>query len=132
MKYIVIALIVLGVLLSLGISLASTPRLHFYENPDMMEQEILRVIPPGTPIADAKKIMERNWFKCEYYENNMVRRIREVSATSEPESTYFGRVDTLLCKRSKGFIVTQDWIVDIVHKNNQVTIVIVNYGLTGP
>jgi hypothetical protein len=87
MKYLVIVLIVVGVLLPLGISLASKPRLHFYENPDMMEQEILRVIPPGTPIADAKKIMERNWFKCEYSENSIFGRYREVPCTRVPKET---------------------------------------------
>jgi hypothetical protein len=76
--------------------------------------------------------MERNWFKCEFYENDTVRRSRKVPGTSEPESTYFGRVDCLRCRRSKGFIVTQDWIVAIIHEKERVTNVVVNYGLTGP
>ncbi|MFL9457945.1 hypothetical protein AB0758_44065 [Tolypothrix bouteillei VB521301_2] len=135
MKYTVITLIVMGVLLPLGISLATIPRLRFSENPDIMEQEILRVIPPGTPIAKAKKIMERNLFKCEYGENKMVSRYRKVPGTSVPEETYFGRVDRLMCRRSKqykGYPVTQDWIVAIIHENGFVTTLVVNYGLTGP
>ncbi|QHG20576.1 hypothetical protein [Nostoc sp. ATCC 53789] len=131
MKYLVIALILVAVLLPIGISLASIPRLHFHENPDKMEQEVLRVILLGAAIADAKKIMERNWFKCEIYENSTFIRYRKIPGNSESETKLFSHVDFILCTRKKGFIVKQNWIVGIIYEKERVTTVVVNYGLTG-
>ncbi|HLP88451.1 MAG TPA: hypothetical protein VK184_07655 [Nostocaceae cyanobacterium] len=132
MKYIVLALITIVAILPIGIGLASTPKFKFYKDPDIMEQEISRFIPTGTSIVEAKKIMERNRFKCEYSEKDTFARTREVPDTSVPEAIFFRNVDFLLCNHSKGFIVTQDWIVGIFHENGLVTNVAVNYGLTGP
>jgi hypothetical protein len=56
---------------STGISLCclallgcQTPRMMFYDDGATMQRQVAELVPPGTPLADAKKTMKDNGFNC--------------------------------------------------------------------
>lgn len=68
--------------------------MRFYENPDLMKQEILHYI----SITDAKKIMEQNSFKCEYIEKGTFAKERyDENAPGKVKQTIYKNVDFLYC-----------------------------------
>lgn len=113
--------------------LAMTPKFKFHEEPDLMEQEIMRVIPLGSSISEAKKIMEGNGFKCEYVEKgSFVRERDDSNAPGRVRQTSYEGIDYLYCDQSRGFIVSRRWQAAIVHEDSKVTVVAVSTALTGP
>jgi hypothetical protein len=100
--------------------------MHFYDNPDEMEQEILRYIPIGSSIADAKIMMERNRFNCTYSENETF--VRERGSQSNFRQTLY-KGDHLYCFRERRVLLSyQKWQASIVYKNKHVTAVYVSAG----
>ena len=112
----------------------TTNKIKFYDDSDLMEQEILRFIPIGSSIEQAKKIMEQNRFKCEYMENSTFSRVRyDENAPGRIRQTVYPNVDFLYCDISKGFlIVERRWQSCIAYEDKKVTMVSVFTGLTGP
>lgn len=120
--------------------ISQTPGLRVRGDLDYLkqEQEIARIIPIGTPVAQAKKIMERNDFKCRY----------EVHATFARPPVGGGRsenvlsdADILLCHRNRpGCLIPiwpygwmqQDWFCAFEHKEGAVTRIFAKAWLTGP
>lgn len=112
----------------------TTNKMKFYDDPDVMEQEILRFMPIGSSIELGKKIMEQNGFKCEYMENSTFSRVRhDENAPGRIRQTVYRNADFLYCDISKGFfLVERRWQSVIVHENRIVTMVSVSTGLIGP
>ena len=92
------------------------------ENPDETRISILKNIPAGTDINDAKTLMERNGFTCKLIKD---------SSFSDSRNVY-EHLDFLYCDKESGFIIGKRWQVAIVSENLLVKDVYVSYGLTGP
>ncbi len=92
---------------------AAAGKIHLYEDGQRTEQEILKRIPIGSSIIEAKEIMERNGFQC----------------TMEQEGKTF-----LYCDKEKFALplMRKRWQVSIVHRNNKVSKVHVSYGTIEP
>jgi hypothetical protein len=100
--------------------------MYFYDNPDEMEQEILRYIPIGSSITNAKMVMERNRFNCTYSENETFIRERRNQGNF---SQTLHKGDHLYCFRERGFLIAyQKWQASIVYTNKRVTAIYVSAG----
>ena len=101
-----------------------------------MKEEILKQVPIGSSIYDAKIIMEKNCFKCAMYKNSGFLEKGD-SYGNDPlgkkDISHEG-VDFLYCgnDEASGLYVMKEWMVMIVHQNEVVSNVYVNTGLTGP
>ncbi len=123
-------LLLVGIILSITLSIASklvANKIKFHEDPDLMKEEILSYISIGSPIADAKEVMEQNGFTCEYMEN-------ETHGTTEENLRF--NVDFLYCDfskplLSKALVVSRRWQVVIEHQDESVESVFVSTGLVG-
>lgn len=102
-------------------------RLRFYDDPDLMEQEVLRLIPLGSSVANAEKIMTNNGFKCSPKEKRSF--VRENEEIANPREEF----DYLYCDIEKlaGILVFRRWQINIFHENSKVNQVSVSIGLTG-
>src|SRR6266567_5157670 len=107
-------LLIKFVVQQLTLRVSRTPELHVRGDSDQIEQEIMRLIPIGTPVAQAKKIMARNDFTCQYKDHATFVRSRGVSS-----DIVLRDADILLCRRTRpGCLipiwpygwVAQDWI----------------------
>ncbi len=131
-----ISLTILGLVLIIPTSgcWALGNRFKFHDDPDLMEEEISQLIPVGSSIDRAKRIMESNGFKCEYIENDTFSRVREDPNFPGGKHTLYRGVDFLSCDRSKMVAVLREvkWLAAIVYdENREVTFISVNVGLTG-
>ena len=83
-----------------------------------MVETVQGQVPPGTPVDEALRFMEREGFKCS----------RTVNGS-------FGErngLDYLYCDRSEGGIVQRRWQAAIVHRDGKVAEVLARTGLVGP
>ncbi|NES73130.1 MAG: hypothetical protein F6K24_52030, partial [Okeania sp. SIO2D1] len=97
-------------------------KFQFDDDPDVMEQEILRLIPLGSSIEKAKEIMENNGFQCEYFENDSFVRVRDdPNGRPRVRQTLYENVCHLYCDISKGLIVQRRWQASIVHERGVVS-----------
>ncbi len=131
-----ISLTILGLVLIIPTSgcWALGNRFKFHDDPDLMEEEISQLIPVGSSIDRAKRIMESNGFKCEYIENGIFSNMREDPNFPGGKQTLYRGVDFLSCDRRKmvGVLRQIRWQPSIVYdENREVTFISVNVGLTG-
>jgi hypothetical protein len=131
-KYVLVLVICLLVLFAQKQAIAE--KIKFYEDPDLMEQELLKHIPLGTPINEAMQVMKNNGFKCEIIEDGRFSDVKEdENASGRIRQTVYENVDFLYCDISKGFfIVARRWQVSLVYEQHQVTQISVSTGLVGP
>jgi hypothetical protein len=139
--FFVIVLLLKFVVLQLLRWVSRTPRVRVRGDSDQIEREIERLIPIGTPVAQAKKIMDRNGFKCEYVVHGTFTRSR---GDGSPDIV-LRNADLLSCHRARlgcffpiwpsrnlFFFPAQDWICAFEHKEGSVTRVFAKTWLTGP
>ena len=108
-------------------------QIKYSEDPDLMEQQIYAFIPVGSSIKDAKKFLEKNGCKCEYFEKTTFVVFREdENARGRVIQTLHKDKDFLSCDKHDGFIVYRTWFISVVHKDGIVENVYVSTGLTGP
>ena len=107
-------------------------RLRLYDDPDLMEQEVERLVALGSSIGRAKGIMEANGFECRYAEDSSFIRGRDgtIAPLGKPgESTRYEGKGFLYCDFS-GFAMKQwlpiRWHVAIAHEERIVTIIAVS------
>lgn len=91
-------------------------------NPEKVKNSILKIIPVGSNINNARILMEKNGFKCIFMKD---------SSFSESGKVY-DNIDFLYCDLEKGFIIGRRWQVAIIIKDLSVSEVLVSTGLTGP
>lgn len=102
------------------------------EDPDVVEREILRIVPIDSSIDRAKQIMEKNGFNCQFTENGTFARMRiDKNAPSGTRHQVYENVDYLYCANSKGFLVQRRWQVAIFHTEKYVKSVAVSTWLVG-
>ena len=108
-------------------------RIRMYDDKKSMKEELLKFVPVGSSVQDAKRIMEENGFACEMYTNDSSIETFENDPLSERTITH-DNADFCYCdKRRTPFqLVAREWKVMVVHKNNVVSDIYVNTGLTGP
>ena len=96
------------------------------------KEEILKKVPIGSSIQDAKRIMEENGFKCKMYTNATFYEDQENDPEGKGEIVH-ENTDHLLChKEGASFLyVYREWSVVIVHKNNVVSDIFVKTWVTG-
>lgn len=97
-------------------------KIKFYEDPRLMEKEILAHISVGSPVFQAKKVMEENRFKCRYLQD-------ETFGTTEEKDFLHCDFSKLLL--SKALLVSRRWLVAIDHQEGKVVNVSVSTGLIG-
>ncbi|MDY6785131.1 MAG: hypothetical protein SW833_21740 [Cyanobacteriota bacterium] len=132
-KGILLGILVFCIAILISSCWAKMTKFKFYEDPDLMEQEIQRFISLGSSVTEARKIMESNGFVCDYVENSTFARERDdPSAPGGVKQTIYENVDFLYCDISKGFIVSRRWQAALVYEDSQVTFISVSTGLTGP
>lgn len=93
---------------------------------DATKLNILKVIPKGSEIDFAKKIMIYNGFDCSYKYND------SFMETDGPRRKLHENIDYLYCDLTKGFIVGRRWQVGFIYKDKKVYDVFVSSGLIGP
>ncbi len=88
------------------------------EEPQRMVEAVLREVPIGTPLAEARRFMEAEGFECR----------------REANSTFLDRdeLDYLYCNRYEGGIVKRRWQVAVVYRDDKVVEVLASTGLIGP
>ncbi|NEO84148.1 MAG: hypothetical protein F6J87_07835 [Spirulina sp. SIO3F2] len=133
----VMSIIFLILLAPISISLSScaknqTKQLDIYEDPDLMEEEIGRLIPLGSSVEQARKVMELSGFECEYFENGSFARVRNAhDSPGGMDATYYDGVDGLYCQFHRGVFVETRWQSLIAHEEGKVTVIAVSVGLIG-
>ena len=83
-----------------------------------MKRVILKIVPLGTPLEVAQRLMAEEGFLC-------FRRTKASVLDREG-------IDSLWCDRLEGGIVQRRWQVALVHRDGRVTEVLPSTGLVGP
>ena len=90
------------------------------EQPALMQSTLVKNIPKGTPLADAKRFMEREGFECSITRNG----------------SFSGRdgIDYIYCDRHDrvDIWVSRRWQIALVLEDDTVADVSVSHGLIGP
>ena len=88
-----------------------------------MKTALLQIVPSGTPLVQARNVMEREGFTVAAKQN---------AAFSE-QGRLHQNIDYLYCDRSEsaGFPVERRWQVALVHDGTQLTDILVSMGSTG-
>lgn len=82
-----------------------------------MVETVVRLVPAGTSIDAAQRVMEAEGFECH----------RETAAKFLDREG----LDYVYCVRSEGGIVQRRWQVALVHRNGQVVEALASTDLTG-
>ena len=82
-------------------------------------------MPLGEDVKQAKLVMERNGFACQWEKNE------QFATFSSGKQVTHSKADYLYCDREQGWITPERWQVAVVHKKGKVTDVRVSYGLIG-
>jgi hypothetical protein len=133
MKIILLVILSLLVIGPLILYEGQNGKIRMHDDAKSMKAEVLQKVPIGSSIQDAKPIMEENGFRCEMHNNGGFVE-RQENDPSGKGSILHDNADFLLCgKRGTPFLsVFREWIVIIVHKNEVVSDIFVNTGVTGP
>ncbi len=100
-------------------TLTARPVTRGIEDPARMIEAVLKQAPVGTPVADAKKFMEREGFHCK-------------PMTNQPFGDRTG-LDYIDCERIEGGTAVQRRSqVAVVHRDGKVVEVLASTGLVGP
>lgn len=108
----------------LGVALTPRGPTYRLSDPHKMKAAILKHVPPGTTIEDAKAFMQQEGFQCEReYTNQMF--------TGDGE-THQG-LDFTYCERSQseGLLEVRIWGVALVVADGKITEVFVRSGVFG-
>ena len=83
-----------------------------------VEQEIQRLMPTGTSVHEAKKMMRRNGFRCEWTERRAHKQRRQSS---------------LFCRRDdgSGILIERSWMIFLDYEQDLITNIQASTGLTG-
>jgi hypothetical protein len=101
------------------------------DDPQAMKEEVLKKVPIGSQIQDARKIMEENGFKVTPHHNDS---FAEDEAGDPRRQIIRQGEDFLMCYKARTpfLFVTREWKIVIVHKGDVVSDISVGIGLTGP
>ena len=131
MKIMLFIISAITLTLSFVVYQESGDKLRMHSDPKDMKKEILKKVPIGSRIEDAKRIMEENGFGCRLVQNDVFSEDKD----GDPNNQVLHEgADFLSCDKSKTTFppVMREWFVAIVHKDGIVSEVFVNSGLTGP
>jgi hypothetical protein len=87
-----------------------------------VKESIQRIIPEGSSVSQAIRIMEKNSFTCS----------RRINSVFSENGKVTPKLDFIYCDREEGLIISERWQVAIVHDGDRVRRIHVSYGLTGP
>ena len=125
-----------AILTLLSISCANVEdSIHLNNDPKAMKKEVLKRVPLGSRIEDAKRKMEKSDFLCTMMHNEEFAVQKDNPSDNDPfKSTLHEKADFLLCEKRKQTapMVSQEWSIVIMHKGGIVSDVYVNVGITGP
>jgi hypothetical protein len=105
-------------------------KLKLHNNLKEMKEEVLKRIPIGIPIEQAREIMVKSGFKCEMLLNKSFAEMDY----DEHQTTREG-IDFLYCDKEKAafpYGCDRRWQIAIVHKNAVVTEQLISIGLICP
>jgi hypothetical protein len=133
MKIILLVILSLLAIGSLILYQGQKGKIQMHDDAKSMKEEVMKKVPIGSSIPDAKRIIEENGFSCEMYKNGSFTEMQE----NDPEgkrNIYHDNADFLFCgKEGKPFqYVFREWRVIMVHKNEVVSDIFVNTWVTGP
>lgn len=133
----ILILVMAGITLAGSLTLYESrgDKIRMYSDPKAMKKEILKNVPLGSRIEDAKRKMEKSGFGCTMMHNEEFSVQKDNPPEDDPHmSTLHGKADFLLCEKQKQTwpMVSQEWSIIIVHKDGIVSEVFVNVGITGP
>lgn len=106
----------------IGFSSDNEIKINLTDNPHEVRESIMKLIPAGTDINRAKKVMETNGFRCSF---------KKDSSFADKDKLY-EHIDFLYCDLERGCLTGRRWQVAIVIKNSLVEKILVSTGLTGP
>lgn len=95
-----------------------------------MQARVRDIIPLGTPLVDAQRIMEHEGFKCTWKPSGLfVERASWQKNIAEHE-----KLPHLCCDRcdAEQIIMTTNWSIALVAKDGQVSDIIVSVFVDGP
>jgi hypothetical protein len=102
------------------------------EDPDVVERQILLMMPIDSSIDRAKQLMEKNGFSCKFTQNSEFIRMRiDKNAPGGTRHQVYEDVDYLYCNASQGFLVQRRWQAAIFHAEKNVKSVAVSTWLVG-
>jgi len=130
---ILIAISIVIALTSAGLAQPRQIKIKLRKNPDAMKSEIERLIPIGTDVSTARRIMEANKFICQPLTN-----YNFTTGTEDKPGEEYKNVDFLSCELHKstlaGFInprrlfYMREWKIAFVKKNDVITDILVYVG----
>ena len=107
-------------------------RIALSEDPDVMEREILAIVPIDSSVDRAKQLMEKNGFDCTFTKNgNFTRARADKNAPGVMRHQAYNNLDYLYCNFSRGLLVQRRWQVAIIHTEKSVKSVAVSTFLIG-
>lgn len=106
------------------------------ETSEQLEQRIRRVVPIGTPLAQARQVMERNGFKWDDEPSATFPRDADEGRTTSHSELVVSETGFQCCRKSRtGYLVvpiTQDWICAFEYHEGAVARVVARTWFTGP
>jgi hypothetical protein len=87
-----------------------------------VKESIQRIIPAGSSVSQAIRIMEKNNFTCS----------RRINSVFSENGKVTPKMDFIYCDREEGLIISERWQAAIVYDGDRVRRIHVSYGLTGP
>ena len=123
---------IIAFIITISISFISSQaenRIPLHENMKLLRQELMKVIPIGSRVTDAKKLMEQNGFKCK-----MKEKAAFVEYDERNNQILHENEDYLWCDKSRQVaeLISRRWQVIITHKREVVTGVYVSSGIKAP
>ena len=102
----------------------TSKKLTFYYDTLLMKNEIIRLIPIGTPVEQARKIITKHGVKVQVLEDS----------DFSVGSVMMRDIDFLYCDKSKsgGWMIEKRWQFALVYEADKITDVWVSFGLIGP
>ena len=118
---------------SMGFGQAKQKKIKMHKNPEAIKQEIAKLIPIGSSIAEAERIMEANKFGCELTKGGSF-----TTGTEDKPDREYQNIDFLSCGRIRyalaGFLdprrltCMRMWAIAIVQKDGVVSDILVYVG----
>ena len=114
---------------SFGFGQGKQKKIHLKSNPELMRQELLKLIPIGHDIQEAKRLMEANKFYCE-----MVKDRNFTTGTEDKPNKEHNNLNFLSCERKrntlnpKRLLYLHWWRVAFVQKEDVITDTLVYVG----
>lgn len=110
------------------------PRIRYYNDPDVLEAELLSHLPPGTALNTAREVMETNGFECRFTRSPFARLRPPVDESNQIRQVIYPESNLLYCNLSviPPILSGQPMQVALTHLEGRITGIFATAGLILP